>query len=109
MSIETVLYLVSMVSNLDCVLAILCVVSGLGLIGGTMILVSSDGGVQKPLKILAITFLTTLIIGVFVPDEKYLLAIIGVHYLKDTQVPAKVELLLNTALDKEIAKLKGTK
>lgn len=109
MSVETVLYLINVGSNLVNICNIILVFGSASLIvvSGIFFSVISDGysdeGVVSKCKLIfkkcLIVLLSLAVVRAVLPDEKTMYMISGVHYLKQTDIPTKVATLINLKLD----------
>jgi hypothetical protein len=109
MSLELILYLISIVIKLEILLLMLICISGFGaLLTGVMYTEAygenSKASLLKWFKTAIRVLIISVILLVFIPGEKTLYTIIGTYYLKQSDIPAKVVTIINDKLDELIAK-----
>jgi len=120
MNITLALYLVDIISNLDCILAIIiiCIISVIliFIIIYIMALGSYDNHetdkINKLFQWLGSKWWVCLIIislAIITPSKSTMHLMLGTYYLQSTNLPAKVTEALELKLDDVIADLKGKK
>lgn len=94
MPIELFLYLVDLISSIFCTLIItcFCLVSA-----GLFVFFNMDD--IRLVKKIFIYFFLILLIDTFLPSERTMYLMLGAHYLKKTNIPNKVEKIINKKLD----------
>ncbi len=115
MSIELLLYSIEILSNIDKVLGMafafyfVFALIVFGFLFIDRIACYNDDDVKEWYKTLInlkkytkwyfIPFLTIIIVSIFIPSEKTMYMMMGSHYLKKSDLPSKVEMVLNKKLD----------
>lgn len=110
MNFELLIYLIDVISSLDSINAfILFLVISIGIFFIIAFLFSwfhedEENNIIKkiPNKIFYRYFILlffTMFLGVFLPSEKTMYLMIGSHYLSKTEIPFKIEAVINKKLD----------
>lgn len=111
MNIEAFIYLSSVLPSIGGALTIITV-SGLFILSGVAFFIIgqkdyNENGldVLKKYRIFKIFFALVFcgFLSCFFPSQKTMYLMLGSHYLKDSNIPSKVELLLNKKLDEYLA------
>ena len=114
MKIETVIYLIEIISNIDNFLnAIFFLGITIMIISGAIYLLNIDDNpniARKMSKILKKFWFLPIVlsINVFFPEKNSMYLMLGAKYLSQSNIPTKVEKALNLKIDNYIDELKRT-
>lgn len=111
MSIEMAIYLISVINSFQYILIIIFfILLSLSILSAVVGCNEKDDKekkyVLKGAKNLFVMALLTLLPIIFIPNKNEMYAMLTAHYLKQTQIPVKVESLLNKKLDDLINEIK---
>lgn len=114
MSLTSSLYLIEVVSNIDCVLCISFICMLIALAFCFSCFVNSDDKEEyvKFAKFINKLFFPLLMVGfiiLFIPSKQSMYMMLGSKYLSDSTIPAKVQQALSLKIDGYIDELQGKK
>lgn len=115
MSIEWILYLIDVLVAIDNISAVIFIISLIGFIltGIACITMKAEESEEYAIKFMKSLFnkaLVFLLLSssflIFIPSKQTMYTILGANYLKKSDLPAKVEAVLNKKLDEYLLEQK---